>query len=100
MCAILVRCYLGSVHYVRGHYRNGRWVRPHYRRNGGAAPLISEDAQVRVRRHQRADGTWVRSHYRHRTTTQPDSEDDSNVGFLVAGMLLLVVFLVIVSSQS
>lgn len=48
--------------HVSGHYRNGRWVRPHYRRNTPHA--VRGTGVVRVRAHRRSDGTLVRSYYR------------------------------------
>lgn len=84
-------------HPVRGHYRNGRWVRPHTRRNTGrgvAVRQVSTSGPVaRVRAHQRADGTSVRSHYRRLPATTATGLGIGTCLFLLAVGCVLVLLL-------
>ncbi len=60
--------------YVRGHYRNGRYVRSHNRRTKGAAPSAPRRArQSRPAPTQPPSGstTHVRGHYRNGRYVQP-----------------------------
>lgn len=98
LSAISSGCYLCPVHHVKGHYRNGRWVRPHYRRSRGSASPHPGGVRTRVRRHQRSDGAWVRSHYRERPATTMETNGAGGIGFAVGGLLLFVLLLVILTS--
>ena len=77
--------------YVTGHYRNGRWVRPHYRRSTPAA--IQDTGQVRVSAHRRADSTYVRSHYRNAdpatASTTSTGSDLTWLWYLLGALLIL-----------
>ena len=85
--------------YVSGHYRDGRWVRPHYRRS--TPRTLQGTGQVRVRAHRRADGTKVRSHYRtvDPPTTPAASSGSAGSDFwsVVGGLLLLILIIAAVS---
>ncbi|GAB2611745.1 hypothetical protein Aab01nite_67200 [Paractinoplanes abujensis] len=79
--------------HVSGHYRNGRWVRPHYRRSTPRA--VRSAGMIRVRGHRRDDGTYVRSHLRNAAPTPTPTSINSDwdwLGYLA--MLLFVLCLI------
>lgn len=77
--------------HIPGHYRNGRWVRPHYRRSTPAAARSA--GHIRVRRHRRQDGTLVRGHWRNAGPAPvPTSQSGSDWDWvsLLGGFLLIL----------
>jgi hypothetical protein len=81
---------------VRGHYRNGRYVRPHYRRTTGAAARTAPQSRVQA---QSPIGrtTQVRGHYRNGTYVRPHHRrvSDAAVAAVGGGGLLLFVLLLL-----
>ncbi|WP_159393355.1 hypothetical protein [Streptomyces rimosus] len=91
--------------HVRGHYRNGSYVRPHYRRtrrSSGTASSSRSSAPRRVRTAVPAPlgvTTPVRSHYRngsyvraHRRRLSPRGAAAAGVG---VGLLLLILLITV-----
>ena len=80
--------------HVSGHYRNGRWVRAHYRRS--TPRTLQDTGTVRVRAHRRADGTKVRSHYR---IVDPPASSGSHGEWItaLAGFLFVVLLIAAIS---
>ncbi len=75
---------------VSGHYRNGRWVRPHHRRSTPRA--MQGTGQVRVRAHRREDGTYVRSHWRSVSPAPASTSGTSDwdwIWYLLVALLVL-----------
>jgi hypothetical protein len=71
--------------YVRPHYRNGRYVRGHYRRS---TPTTYRDSgKVWVSAHRRGDGTPVRGHWRN---------TGSAAGFEFSDLLWVVLLILLI----